>query len=119
MIVTILLSALAPSVVMADDDNDDCRVPTAQWQPREAVQQMAKAHAWTVQRIKIDDGCYEIKGQDDNGRAIEVKVDPGSLAVIRVEHKSGYDDDHDDGRSGALSDPAHSGAMPPASEPPR
>jgi hypothetical protein len=60
---------------MADDD--DCRVPMAQWQPREAIQQMAKAHGWTVQRITIDDGCNEIKGQDDNGRAIEVKVDPG------------------------------------------
>jgi hypothetical protein len=79
---------------MAMADDDDCRVPMAKWQPREAIQQMAKSHGWTVQRIKIDDGCYELTGQDDKGRAIEVKLDPGSLAVIRVEHKSrGHDDD--------------------------
>jgi hypothetical protein len=119
LMTAVLLSALAPSVAMAD--NDDCRVPMARWQPREAVQQMAKAHAWTVQTIKIDDGCYEIKGQDEKGRAIEVKVHPASLAVIRVEYeRNGHDDDHDDGGRGELSDPGHSGdATPPPAAPQR
>lgn len=110
LIAAILLSALAPGVAVADDD--DCKVPMAQWQPREAVEQMAKARGWTVRRIKIDDGCYEIKGHDENGRAIEVKVEPGSLAVIRVKHKNGRDDDE---RRGAVPEPARSGdAAPPA-----
>lgn len=86
LIATLLLGALGPGAAMADDA---CNVPMTNWQPREAVQQMAKAHGWTVHRIKIDDGCYEIKGEDQSGRAIEVKVDPGSLAVIRVKSKHG------------------------------
>ncbi len=82
----------------------------AQWQPREAVEQMAKARGWTVRRIKIDDGCYEIRGQDENGRAIEAKVDPASLAVIRVKHKRGehgkdHDDEEDGGRRSGRSGP--------------
>jgi hypothetical protein len=105
---TILLHAMAPCMAMADDD--DCTVPMAKWEPREAIYQVAKSHGWAVQRIKIDDGCFELKGQDDKGRAIEVKLDPRSLAVIQVEHKSrGHDDDYNDGRRGALSDSAHSG----------
>jgi hypothetical protein len=84
-----LLSVLAPGMAMAGEDY--CKVPMAQWQPLEAVKQMAKTRGWTVRKIKIDDGCYEIKGRDESGRAIEVTVDPGSLAVIRVE----YDDDDD------------------------
>jgi hypothetical protein len=96
----VLLSALAPGIGTADDDH--CRVPMAQWQPREAVDEMAKARGWTVGRIKIDDGCYEIKGWDQNRRSIEVKVDPGSLAVIKVEH----DDDHYDALRGTRSEPA-------------
>ncbi len=84
----LLLSVLAPGMATADDK---CKVPMAQWQPREAVEQMAKARGWTVRRVKIDDGCYEIKGQDEKGRRIEVTVDPGSLAVLEVE----YDDDDD------------------------
>lgn len=72
--------------------DDDCFVPMADWQPKEAVAQLAGENGWTVRRIKIDDGCYEIKGTDTDGREIEVTVHPGTLAVIEVE----YDDDDDD-----------------------
>lgn len=114
---TVLIGAVALSVLTSDlaMADVDCSVPMAQWQPREAVEQMAKAKGWTVQRIRIDDGCYQIRGQDENGRAINVKVDPGSLAVIRVRQKSrGHDDDHDgDTRRGASSEPAQAGTVSP------
>jgi len=106
LIAALVLSSLVPGVVMADDD---CSVPMANWQPREAVEQMAKTHGWIVRRIKIDDGCYEIKGEDGTGRAIEVKVDPGSLAVIRVKHEHGEDDKDYKDRRGEQSGP---GAVP-------
>lgn len=116
LIAAILLGSLAPGVAMADDD--DCKVPMAQWQPREAVVDMAKARGWTVRRIKIDDGCYEIRGQDENGRAIKAKVDPASLAVIRLKHKGGdRDESHADeegrGRHGGASGAAPAGSMAP------
>lgn len=101
----ILLAVLGPGMAMADDE---CNVPMAKWQPREAVEQMARTHGWTVRRIKIDDGCYEIKGEDGSGRAIKVKLDPGSLAVIRVKSKDGEDngDRHKrDDQRGDLSGP--------------
>lgn len=111
LITALLLGALGPGAAMADDA---CNVPMANWQPREAVQQMAKAHGWTVRRIKIDDGCYEIKGEDQSGRAIEVKVDPGSLAVIRVKSKHGGTDgdrDKTDQRGGSPGAGSVSGSM--------
>jgi hypothetical protein len=80
------MSLSAASVARADDD---CSVPMAQWQPRDAVQRMAEAQGWTVRRIKIDDGCYEIDGRDTNGRRVDVKVDPGTLAILDFE----YEDD--------------------------
>ena len=43
---------------------DDCFVPMADWQPREAVARLAQENGWTVRRIKVDDGCYEIDGSD-------------------------------------------------------
>ncbi len=75
--------------------SDKCLVPMADWQPREAVAQLAKEKGWSVRRIKIDDGCYEIKGRDAQGRQIEVKIDPATLEVIEFEHE-GDDDDGDD-----------------------
>jgi hypothetical protein len=119
VIAAILLGTLATGLALADDD--DCRVPMAQWQPREAVEQMAKARGWTLSRIKIDDGCYEIRGQDENGLAIEAKVDPASLAVIRMKHRRGEhgrdrDGDEDGGWRGGRSEP---GVAPdPAGAPP-
>lgn len=69
---------------------DDCYVPMADWQPRAAVAQLAEQNGWTVRRIKIDDGCYEIVGQDAEGRRIEVTVHPATLDVLDIE----YEDDH-------------------------
>ncbi|WP_158969342.1 PepSY domain-containing protein [Chachezhania sediminis] len=69
---------------------DDCFVPMADWKPRGAVEQMAGQNGWTIRRIKIDDGCYEIKGRDAQGRRIEVKVDPGTLDIIKIEYEDGH-----------------------------
>lgn len=84
--ILIVLSFLAVSGAARAEDNE-CTVPMADWQPRAAVQQMAEAQGWTVRRIKIDDGCYEIDGSDKEGRAIEVKVDPSTLAIMELEYE--------------------------------
>ncbi|MGD9507812.1 MAG: PepSY domain-containing protein [Geminicoccaceae bacterium] len=81
------LAVFPVGVAMADDD---CIVPMADWQPRDAVLRMAEDHGWSVRRIKIDDGCYEIDGRDAEGRRIEVTISPGDLQVIEIEYK---DDD--------------------------
>ncbi|MBC7282742.1 PepSY domain-containing protein [Hoeflea sp.] len=73
---------------LARADEDDCTVPMAQWQPREAVQRVAAQQGVTVRRIKIDDGCYQINGRDASGREVEIKVNPQTLEVIDIE----YDD---------------------------
>lgn len=82
------LAAVPAGIAHADDD---CFVPMADWQPRQAVARLAADNGWTVRRIKIDDGCYEIDGTDGEGRRIEVKVHPGTLQVIGIEHEDGDD----------------------------
>ncbi len=72
--------------------DDDCDVPVSQWQSRDALHQMAAAQGWQVQRLKIDDGCYEIRGTDAQGRAFKAKVDPRTLEVLKIKHKDrGHD----------------------------
>lgn len=92
------LAALPAGAAFADDD---CFVPMADWQPREAVAQFAVEQGWTVRRIRIDDGCYEIDGRDAQGRAIEVKLHPGTLQIVEVEFE---DDDHGRAREGQEND---------------
>lgn len=76
------LVALPAGTALAEDD---CFVPMADWQPREAVSQFAIAQGWEVGRIRIDDGCYAIDGRDAQGRAIEVELHPGTLQIVEFE----------------------------------
>jgi hypothetical protein len=39
-----------------------CNVSMNQWQPRETVQKSAETLGWKVNRIKTDDGGYQIRG---------------------------------------------------------
>lgn len=85
-----ILAVLPAGTALADDH---CFAPMSDWQPREAVAKLAKDKGWTVRRIKIDDGCYEIDGRDAQGNRIEVMIHPATLAVIRIEKE---DEDNDD-----------------------
>lgn len=90
---TVLSAALLLAATAATADQD-CFVPMSQWQPRDAVAAFAAQQGWTVRRIKIDDGCYEVKGTDANNTPIEVKLDPSTLQILKIEHhKNGKSDD--------------------------
>ncbi|AUM75147.1 PepSY domain-containing protein [Paracoccus jeotgali] len=87
------LAVFPAGVALADDD---CAVPMADWQPRAAVAALAEGKGWTVRRLKIDDGCYEIKGSDAEGRRFKVKLDPASLEIVKWKSEDDDDDDDDD-----------------------
>jgi hypothetical protein len=94
-ILALTLFAILPAGALLAED-DDCFVPRDQWQPHEAALQLARQNGWTVREFKVDDACYKIEGRDADGRAIEVKLDPGTLQVVEFE----YEDDDD--RRGSL-----------------
>ena len=67
--------------------DDDCNAPMNRWQSREAVRQMAAQQGWQIQRLKIDDGCYEIRGTDSQGRTFKAKIDPETLKVVKMKQR--------------------------------
>lgn len=91
-----VIALSAGALATAAFADDDCYVPMSRWQTRDAVRDWAERQGWRVRRIKIDDGCYEIKGRDGSGREIEVKVDPSNFAIVEFEYED--DDDDDDYR---------------------
>jgi hypothetical protein len=88
-------------VALADDD--ECEARIGDWQPRSAVVKMAEERGWTVQRIKTDDGCYEILCTDKDGRSFEAIVDPATLEVLATEVRDGERDRRGDRRDGRAS----------------
>ena len=57
----------------------------AQWQSREAVVQHVAELNIDLDRLRIDDGCYEIRGRDSDGNRIEAKLDPATLGLVELE----------------------------------
>lgn len=63
----------------------ECTDPVSDWQPREVLRQQLQQQGWEVQRIKVDDGCYEARGIDKNGNAFKAKFAPASLRIRKLE----------------------------------
>lgn len=80
----ILTSLTFSSVALA---GDDCTDPVANWQPREALRQLLEQRGWEVQRIKVDDGCYEVRGIDKIGNEFKASYAPASLRIRKLEIK--------------------------------
>jgi len=76
-------AAMAAAPALA---GNDCFVPIAKWQPRQAVKAVAEAKGWKVTRIKVDDGCYHVDGHDAEGREVEVNFDPETLDVVSFHY---------------------------------
>jgi hypothetical protein len=78
-----------------------CAVPMTDWQPRAKVAELAIEKGWTVRRIRIDDGCYQIIGTDAKGKKIVVKINPATLEIVQSGreddegHRIPHDDDDD------------------------
>lgn len=101
---------------------DDCDAPLSRWQSRDAVRQMAAANGWQIQRLKIDDGCYEIRATDAQGRAFKAKLDPETLKVLKMKQGDHLRDrtrnrDHDGAARQSRQSPDGASAPPTASSP--
>lgn len=93
---TVILSlalAFMSTPLLADDDCDD---PMDTWQPRENLRQKLEAEGWTIYRIKVDDGCYEVKGEAPAGFRAEASYSPASLMLMELEREDDDDEDDDD-----------------------
>ena len=99
---------------------DDCDAPLNRWQSRDAVRQMAAAQGWKIQRLKIDDGCYEVRGTDAQGRSFKAKIDPETLQVLKMkqgDHPRAQERDRDDDGAARQTPPPADAAAPRSQTP--
>jgi hypothetical protein len=67
--------------------DSDCNVPMTQWKSPDMLRQKLQGDGWKVDRIKTDDGCYEVHAVDDKGKRVEAKYDPKTFEVVELERK--------------------------------
>lgn len=79
---TLLASVLVSGIASADSD---CVDAVADWQSRDVLRKKLEQRGWKVKRIKVDDGCYEVKGIDHHGNKFKAKYGPASLRIRELE----------------------------------
>ncbi|PKG96657.1 PepSY domain-containing protein [Paraglaciecola sp. MB-3u-78] len=85
-ILSVLLIA-ASLTSTASFASNNCKDPIDTWQPQKNLQQKLAIKGWQVDQIKIDDGCYEVKGLDTLGNRFEAIFLPASLNISKLEIK--------------------------------
>lgn len=78
----IVLGLLASGSLLAEEH---CNDPVADWQPRDVLREQISHYGWQVQRIKVDDGCYQVRGIDRKGNHFEASFAPASLRILDLE----------------------------------
>ncbi len=60
----------------------DCNVDKAEWQTEQALRDKLGAQNWTINNVKVDDGCFEVYGTNDKGQKVEAYFDPKTLELV-------------------------------------
>jgi hypothetical protein len=61
--------------------------PKEGWQPQTKLEESLKAKGWTVRKVKVDGGCYEVYGLDDKGQRVEAYFHPVTLEAVPARRK--------------------------------
>ena len=82
LIAICIASFLVAENALTDESCDD---PSSDWKPRDALRHNMESQGWKVQRIKVNDGCYDVKGSDRIGNRFEAKYSPSSLKIRELK----------------------------------
>ena len=77
----------APQETHSDDRNDWC-MPGETRLPAEAIRNTLEDLGYRMDRIKMDDGCYEARAVNDSGIPIEVRYHPVTGELVRAKLRS-------------------------------
>lgn len=82
---TLLLAAGLLSAAPAHArDKDHCNAgPREQWKPIAELATQLAAQGWKLEKIEIDDGCYEVEARDKDGWKVESYFHPVTLQRVR------------------------------------
>lgn len=61
--------------------------PQEKWQSQAKLEQQLTEKGWTIRRIKIDGGCYEVYALNDKGERVEAYFHPLTLAPVPTKAK--------------------------------
>ena len=81
----LLTTTLGSGLALAADE--ECpQHPQSEWMSQEAITAKAKELGYDVRGVKEDDGCYQVKGYDKDGKRVQAYFDTVSGELLMVQH---------------------------------
>ena len=74
-----VLAALPVTAALA---GEKCDGPAPQRQSFEAFMQVMGDYEWTIKKMRVTDGCYDLRVRDSSGNTLNVMIDPATLQVV-------------------------------------
>jgi len=62
--------------------------PESGWQPTEVLEEQLTDKGWTVRRVKVDGGCYEVYALDEEGERVEAYFHPVTLEPVVLDSEA-------------------------------
>lgn len=57
-------------------------IPKAEWRPKAELERKLTTQGWKVNRIKVENGCYEVYGRNEKNAKVETFFHPKTLEVV-------------------------------------
>jgi len=74
------------STAYANDHHNRCgNVPIADWMSEADLRIKVSAMGIDVRDVEIDDGCYEVKGRNRDGRSLEIGFHPQTGEQVWID----------------------------------
>jgi hypothetical protein len=80
----LMLGALTLADSAAAHGKVSCDVPAAERRPQADLRADLERQGWTVRKIEVSKGCYEVYGRDANGAKVEAFFNPKTFERVRA-----------------------------------
>lgn len=77
-----LLSLAAAGTALAQHAERCEPIPKEDWKPQAELERKLKNEGWTISRVKIENGCYEVYGKNAVGKKMETFFHPKTFEVV-------------------------------------
>ena len=85
-IVALAALSLAVALPGAAWAGANCKAhPKAEWMKESDARAQLEAQGYKIKKFKVDGNCYEIYGQNKEGKKVEIYYDTKTLAVVKSE----------------------------------
>jgi hypothetical protein len=76
------ITCLAPAAYAGVHAEKCDPIPKEEWKSQAELEKKLTNQGWKVNRVKIENGCYEVYGKDEKGAKVEVFFHPKTLDVV-------------------------------------